>query len=86
MAAERVVAAAMRIVYDLCMVGGGADGWIAGWVDSGLADGVDWRMGGLADGWKGWRGTRVVWVEDTHGYPKSTFRVSGMPHYCAPSR
>ena len=38
MAAERVVAAAMRMAAsDLCMVGGWADGWIAGWVD--LADG-----------------------------------------------
>ena len=42
------------------MMSGWADGWIAGWVDRGLADGVDWRMGGLAGGWKGWRVDGVV--------------------------
>ena len=44
MAAERVVAAAMRMAAsDLCMVGGWADGWTAGWVD--FADGWILRMG-----------------------------------------
>ena len=85
MAAERVVAAAMRIAAsDLCMVGG----WVGGWMGRNL-DGwiVDWQMGWIG-GWaeSGWGGTGVVWVEDIRGYPKSTFRVSGMSHYCAPNR
>ena len=38
-----------------------ADGWIAGWVDNGLADA------------SGWGGTGVVWAKDIHRYPKFTF-------------
>ena len=85
MAAESVVAAAIKIAAsDLCMVGGWADGWTAGWMDSGLVDGLDWRMGGLADGWRadgvvqGWKISmdilNLLFV----------FRVH-RPHYCAPS-